>query len=71
MKIITKLISNILQQYLRYNKLKILIVFRYELFFSKSTQFFADFTVGMIENETGHLLKCVTLYRKCINLNET
>ena len=34
-------------------------------------QFFADFTIGMIGNETGHLLKCVSLYRKCININET
>ena len=25
----------------------------------------------MIGNETGHLLKCVTLYRKFININET
>ena len=24
----------------------------------------------MIGNETGHLLKCVKLYRKCININE-
>ena len=29
-------------------------------YFSKST----DFTIGMIGNETGHLLKCVRLYRK-------
>ena len=29
--------------------------------FSGSTLFFADFTIGMIGNETGHLLKCVTL----------
>ena len=39
--------------------------------FSKSTQFFADFTIGMIGNETGHLLKCVKLYRKLINIDET
>ena len=38
---------------------------------SKSTQVFADFTIGMIGNETGHLLKCVKLYIKCIKLNET
>ena len=34
--------------------------------FSMSTQFFADFTIGMIGNETVHLLKCVKLYRKFI-----
>ena len=39
--------------------------------FSKSTKFFADLTIGMIGNETGHLLKCVKLYRKFININET
>ena len=39
--------------------------------FPRVSKFFADFTIGMIGNETGHLLKCVKLYRKCINLNET
>ena len=47
-------------EYLRcyYTKfqLKILIVF------SKRTQVFADFTIRMIGNEMGHLLKCVKLY---------
>ena len=38
--------------------------------YSKSSPFF-DFTIGMIRNETGHSLKCVTLYRKCINVNAT
>ena len=33
--------------------------------------FFADFTIEMIGNKTGHLLKCVMLYRKFININET
>ena len=32
---------------------------------------FADFTIGMIGNETGHLLKRQKLYRKFININET
>ena len=32
---------------------------------------FANFTIGMIGNETGHLLKCVVLYRKFINKSET
>ena len=30
---------------------------------------FATFTTGMIGNETGHLLKCVKLYRKFINMS--
>ena len=36
-----------------------------------STQFFADFTIGMIGNETGISLKCVKLYRKMLNICET
>ena len=32
---------------------------------------FANFTIGMIGNETGHLLKCVELYGNLINKNET
>ena len=32
---------------------------------------FADFTIGMIGNETGHLLKCVRLYRNFLTINET
>ena len=39
--------------------------------FAKSTQCFANFTIGMIGNETRHLLKCVKLYRKLIIINET
>ena len=39
--------------------------------FSMSIQLFADFTIGMIGNETGHLLKRVKFYRKFININET
>ena len=39
--------------------------------FFKSTQFFANFTIGMIGNEKGHLLTCVKLYRKFIHINET
>ena len=39
--------------------------------FSKSTQFFANFNIGMKRNETGHLLKSVKLYRNFININET
>ena len=32
---------------------------------------FANFTIiGMIGNETGHVLKCVKLYAKFININE-
>ena len=31
----------------------------------------ANFTIGMIENEMGHLLECVELYGKLINKNET
>ena len=29
--------------------------------FSKSIQIFVNFTIGMIENEMGHLLECVKL----------
>ena len=32
---------------------------------------FANFTIGMIGNETGHSLKCPKLYGKFINKNET
>ena len=39
--------------------------------FSKSKKWFADFTIGMIWNETGHLLKCVKLCRNLINIDET
>ena len=38
--------------------------------FSKSTQFYAEFTISMTGNDTGNLLKCVRLYRKFININE-
>ena len=38
--------------------------------FSKSIQIFANFTIGMIEKETRHLLECVKLYGKFINDNE-
>ena len=38
--------------------------------FLRVPSFFANFTIGMIGNETGHLVKCVKLYRK-ININET
>ena len=30
--------------------------------FSKNSHCFANFTIGMIVNETGHLLKCVKIY---------
>ena len=39
--------------------------------FSKSIQFLANFTIGMIGNETGHLLECEELYGKLINKSET
>ena len=39
--------------------------------FSKSIQIFANFTIGMIGNEMGHLLECVKLYGKFINTGET
>ena len=39
--------------------------------FSKSIQFLANFTIGMIGNKTGHLLECVELYGKLINKSET
>ena len=32
---------------------------------------FANFTIGMIENETGHLLECGMLYGNFINKSET
>ena len=39
--------------------------------FSKSIQFLAKFTIGMIGNETGYLLECEELYVKLINKSET
>ena len=39
--------------------------------FSKSIQFLANFTIGIIGNETGHLLEFVELYGKLINKSET
>ena len=39
--------------------------------FSKSVQISAIFTLGMIANETGHLLECVELHGKFIYKNET
>ena len=38
---------------------------------SKSTHIFAMFTIEMIGNETGHLLKCIQLYGKLIDMHET
>ena len=32
---------------------------------------FADFTIGMIENEMGHLFECAKLYRNVIIKSET
>ena len=32
---------------------------------------FANFTIGMVEKETVHLLECVKLNEKFINKNET
>ena len=39
--------------------------------FYKSIQFSANFTIGMIGNETGHLLECAEHYGKLINKSET
>ena len=39
--------------------------------FSKSTQIFANFTIGMIGKEMGHLLEWLKLYGKFINKRET
>ena len=39
--------------------------------FFQEYPFFANFTVGMIRNQTGHLLECVKLYGKLINKSET
>ena len=51
--------------------MKIPIAFRHVLVFSLSTYIFANLTIGMIGNETGHLLKCVKHNRKFINKSET
>ena len=40
-------------------------------FFEEYLVFFADFTIGMIGNETGHFMECVKLYRDFIKINET
>ena len=39
--------------------------------FSKSIQICANFTLGMMGNETGHLLKYLELYEKFTNKSET
>ena len=39
--------------------------------FSKSIQIFANFSIGIIGHETGHLLEYVKLYGKFINKSET
>ena len=39
--------------------------------FSKSTHIFANFTLAMIGNDSGHLLKCVKYYSKFSNISET
>ena len=39
--------------------------------FSKSIRFSSNFTIGMIGDETRHLLECVKLYGKLINKSET
>ena len=39
--------------------------------FPKIILVFANFTIGMIGNETGRLLKCVKLYGICIDMHET
>ena len=39
--------------------------------FSKSIQLLANFTIGLIGNEAGHLLECLELYGKHINRSET
>ena len=73
MKTLTQLMWK--QQYLRcdYTKfqLKIHIVFRYMLNFPRIPIFLANFTIGMIGNETGDLLKCVKPCRKFIKISET
>ena len=51
--------------------MKIPIAFRHVLVFSLSTFIFANFTIGMIGKETGHLLKCVKINRRFINKSET
>ena len=32
---------------------------------------FANFTIEIVGNETGHSLECIELYGKCINKSET
>ena len=51
--------------------LKIQIFFGVCAKFSKSIQFLAHFTIGMIRNETGHFLECVELYGKLIKKSES
>ena len=62
------------QQCLRCNytniELKIPILLWVCAKFSKSIQFWANFTIGMIGNKMGHLLECVELYGKLINKSE-
>ena len=50
-------------------QLEILIFFLVCAYFFQE-YIFVDFTIGMIGNETGHLLNFVKLYRKFININE-
>ena len=39
--------------------------------FPRVSRFFANFTIEMQGNKTGHLLDCVELYGKFINTSET
>ena len=52
-------------------KLEIPIVFRHVVNLSKSTHIFVSFTIELIGNKMGHLLKCLMLYRHFINISET
>ena len=56
-----------------YTKFELIIpiFFGCVLNFPRVSNFWPIFTIGMIENETGHLLECVELYRKLINKSET
>ena len=63
------------QQFLRCNytkfELTIPVFFGCVLNFPRVSNFFANFTIGMIGKETGHLLEYVEFYGKLINKFET
>ena len=64
-----QVIQQCLRCYYTNIELKIPIFFGYVLNFPRVSNL-ANFTIGLIENQMGHLLECVELYGKLINKSE-